>query len=197
MSQARVALRHAADGHAVLSTRNVAIKQAASNKLNQVRPVASTLPRALSAARTYEPYVVTPDQIVRLVAGKKHGQHTENPFESVAALCSKHHRIRSAGSGGAIRDPRSPSNADEREQRLRDAMTELRKPFLGHFESWLRDCVHRRTARSRTDGNHHQRILHHRASSRSPSNWRTPPMRSRCATTGRRTPSSARRTARS
>ncbi len=69
------------DGDAELEGRLVEIKQASTNTLNQVRAV-KYIPLAAFDTRSSQWYVVSPDDIVRLVANKTRGQHTENPFES-------------------------------------------------------------------------------------------------------------------
>lgn len=77
---ARAAPRAAA-GDAVVNGTPVEIKHASSDTLNQVRAV-KFIPLVCFDARTSTWYVVPAHQVVRLVAQKKRGQHTENPFES-------------------------------------------------------------------------------------------------------------------
>lgn len=71
----------AALGDAVIDGWHVEVKKASSNTLNQVRAV-KFIPLAVKDTRSSQWYVVPAPDIVRLVATKKRGQHTENPFES-------------------------------------------------------------------------------------------------------------------
>jgi hypothetical protein len=68
-------------GDAVVDGWNIEVKKASSNTLNQVRAV-KFIPLAVKDTRSNQWYVVPAPDIVRLVAEKKRGQHTENPFES-------------------------------------------------------------------------------------------------------------------
>ncbi|MCH7971066.1 MAG: hypothetical protein IH960_08515, partial [Chloroflexi bacterium] len=69
------------DGDAVLDGHLVEIKQGESTTINQVRAV-KYIPLVYWSSRTESWYVVPPNEIVKLVAAKPRGQHTENPFES-------------------------------------------------------------------------------------------------------------------
>ncbi|MBK7829255.1 hypothetical protein [Nannocystis sp.] len=71
-----------AEGDALIDGIPVEVKGASSNTLNQVRAVKYiTLIVYDEGDHTW--YVVPAHDVVRLAAGKKRGQHTENPFESV------------------------------------------------------------------------------------------------------------------
>lgn len=71
----------AADGDAVVDGWNVEVKKASSNTLNQVRAV-KFIPLVAKDTRDGQWYVISAPNVVKLVAGKERGQHTENPFES-------------------------------------------------------------------------------------------------------------------
>ena len=71
----------AAIGDAVLEGHAVEIKRATSVTLNQVRAV-KYIPLVAYDAKGDRWFVVPPHDVVRLVARKARGQHTENPFES-------------------------------------------------------------------------------------------------------------------
>lgn len=71
----------AALGDALLDGAYVEVKAASSTTLNQVRAVKYiTLVAYSTPFETW--YVVPAHDVVRLVTGKKRGQHTENPYES-------------------------------------------------------------------------------------------------------------------
>lgn len=71
----------AALGDAMLDGNYIEVKHASSTTINQVRAVKYiTLVVYNSSADSW--YVVPADEIVRLVARKRRGQHSENPFES-------------------------------------------------------------------------------------------------------------------
>lgn len=72
---------HAKLGDAVIDGCNIEVKKASSNTLNQVRAV-KFIPLVVKDTRSNQWYVVPAPDIIRLVAVKKRGQHTENPFES-------------------------------------------------------------------------------------------------------------------
>jgi hypothetical protein len=71
----------AALGDALLEGHYVEIKRASSNTLNQVRAVKYITLVAYNPP-TGSWYVVPADEVVRLIAGRTRGQHSENPFES-------------------------------------------------------------------------------------------------------------------
>lgn len=79
----------ASDGDANLDGNLVEVKKASANTINQVRAV-KYLPVAVYVPGSDTWHVVPPDEIVRLVARKRRGQHGENPFEcatlTVAAI---------------------------------------------------------------------------------------------------------------
>ena len=68
-------------GDVLLEGHPVEVKKASSNTLNQVRAV-KYIPLAALDTRTNVWYVIPAHVIVREVARKRRGQHTENPFES-------------------------------------------------------------------------------------------------------------------
>ena len=116
----------ASDGDAELEGNLVEIKQASTNTLNQVRAV-KYIPLAAFDTRSRQWYVVSPDDIVRLVANKTRGQHTENPFES-ATLSLR------ALDDHAVLDPSDLRQAvlsaierGDRWPRLRDEMGRIRQ----------------------------------------------------------------------
>ena len=128
----------AADGDAVLDGYNIEVKQTSTNTLNQVRPV-KYLPLAVLDTRTDDWYVVPPDEIVRLAARKKRGQHTENPFESVTLS------VRDIGEcwvpEGQLRSRTLGAiEQGERESPLRDAMREIRERSTD-LAAWSREHV--------------------------------------------------------
>ncbi len=71
----------AAAGDAVIDGHIVEVKKASSVTINQVRAVKYITLVVLDTKRS-KWFVVPPDEVVRLVAKKNRGQHTENPFES-------------------------------------------------------------------------------------------------------------------
>lgn len=76
-------------GDAIIDGWHIEVKAASSNTLNQIRAV-KYIPLVIKDSRDNQWYVVPAPDVVRLVAKKKRGQHTENPFESstlsIAAL---------------------------------------------------------------------------------------------------------------
>ncbi len=71
----------AGDGDAVLDGCVIEVKRATAATLNQVRAV-KYIPLVVLHEPTNRWYVVPAHIVVCLVAAKKRGQHTENPFES-------------------------------------------------------------------------------------------------------------------
>ena len=130
----------AADGDALIDGRPVEVKQASTNTLNQVRAV-KYLPLIVLDKRTDDWYVVPPDVIVRLVARRSRGQHTENPFESVTISrtkirdCKVDEADLRAATIGALRQ------GDSRPD-LRDAMREI-KDKASSLAAWSRERVRR------------------------------------------------------
>lgn len=78
----------AADGDAVLDGYNIEIKKVSANTLNQVRAV-KFIPLVAFHSKSSKWYVVPAPDVVKLVAQKQRGQHTENPFESATLSLSK------------------------------------------------------------------------------------------------------------
>lgn len=68
-------------GDAIFRGHAVEVKKASTNTLNQVRAV-KFIPLVAFDTRDQKWYVVPAPDVVRLVAPKSRGQHTENPFES-------------------------------------------------------------------------------------------------------------------
>lgn len=81
-------VEQSSDGDAVLGGYLVEIKQASSPTINQVRAV-KYLPLVVYNPKLETWYVVPPDEVIRLVALKRRGQHTENPFECASLSASK------------------------------------------------------------------------------------------------------------
>jgi len=71
----------ASHGDAVINGWNIEVKKASANTLNQVRAV-KFIPLVAKDTRDGTWYVISAPEVVRLVASKERGQHTENPFES-------------------------------------------------------------------------------------------------------------------
>lgn len=71
----------AAVGDAIFDGYAIEVKKASTNTLNQVRAV-KFIPLVAFDTRDETWYVVPAPDVVRLVASKSRGQHTENPFES-------------------------------------------------------------------------------------------------------------------
>jgi hypothetical protein len=131
--------RRPADGDALLSGHNVEIKKASTNTLNQVRPV-KYVPLVVLDTRTDDWFVVPPDQVVRLAAKKKRGQHTENPFESVT-LSVADIRGQYLVSEDQLRTATMAAiEHGERASELRDLMAEIRQRSSDLAE-WSRDRV--------------------------------------------------------
>jgi hypothetical protein len=71
----------ASHGDAVIEGWNIEVKKASANTLNQIRAV-KFIPLVAKDTRDGTWYVISAPAVVRLVASKQRGQHTENPFES-------------------------------------------------------------------------------------------------------------------
>jgi len=71
----------ASEGDAVIDGHLIEIKSASKTTVNQVRAL-KYIPLAVLDPRFDQWYLIPPDEIVRRIAQKKRGQHTENPFES-------------------------------------------------------------------------------------------------------------------
>lgn len=128
----------AADGDALLEGHAVEVKQSSTNTINQVRPV-KYLPLVVLDTRTSEWCVVPPDAVVRLAAQRQRGQHTENPFESVALNLAK-----LSDYGVAETDLRSATIAafrqGDRRADLKAAMQEIRRRS-SELAAWSREHV--------------------------------------------------------
>ncbi len=83
----------AADGDAVLDGCNIEVKNASSDTLNQVRAV-KYIPLVAFHSPTGSWYVISAPDVVKLVAPKPRGQHTENPFESATLSLKKLQNLR-------------------------------------------------------------------------------------------------------
>lgn len=73
----------ARDGDALLGGRAVEVKRTAGGSVNQVRAV-KFIPLVVWVEPVSAWLVVPPDEVVRLAARRRRGQHTECPFESCA-----------------------------------------------------------------------------------------------------------------
>lgn len=71
------------DGDAILDGYVVELKFASGGAINQVRAV-KYIPLVVHTGKDW--YVIPPNEVVRLAARKKRGQHGENPFEN-AVFC--------------------------------------------------------------------------------------------------------------
>lgn len=71
----------AALGDAVFEGVNIEVKAASSDTLNQVRAV-KYIPLVAYGSTSAAWYVIPANVVVRMVATRARGQHTENPFES-------------------------------------------------------------------------------------------------------------------
>lgn len=111
----------AADGDAVFEGCNIEIKKASSNTLNQVRAV-KFIPLVAfhTPSRTW--YVVPAPDIVKAVAVKKRGQHTENPFESATLNLSTLGSFAVAAEHDLTRAVRAAITRGSQFPQLRDAM---------------------------------------------------------------------------
>jgi hypothetical protein len=78
----------AADGDAVLDGCHIEVKKASADTLNQVRAV-KFIPLVALHSPTGTWYVIPAPDVVKLVAQKERGQHTENPFESATLSLKK------------------------------------------------------------------------------------------------------------
>jgi hypothetical protein len=97
----------AAMGDAVLDGIGVEIKKASSNTINQVRAV-KYIPLVVLDDPSDQWYVVPAHEVVRQVAVKSRGQHTEIPFEcatlslkNVASYAVSAADLRAAGNAAA------------------------------------------------------------------------------------------------
>ena len=97
------------------------------------------LPLAVLDTRTDDWYVVPPDEIVRLAATKKRGQHTENPFESVKLSVTNIGEYR-VPEGQLRSRTLAAIEQGERESPLRDAMREIRERSMD-LAAWSREHV--------------------------------------------------------
>lgn len=76
-------------GDAMLYDHYVEVKKASGGTVNQVR-AAKYLPHVIHDPRDNDQwYVIPADEVARLVASKKRGQHNENPFECASISVSK------------------------------------------------------------------------------------------------------------
>lgn len=75
-------------GDALLNGHPIEVKKASSNTLNQVRAV-KFIPLVAFDTRDESWYVIPAPDVVRLVAEKSRGQHTEIPFESSTLSISR------------------------------------------------------------------------------------------------------------
>lgn len=67
---------------------HIEVKKASADTLNQVRAV-KYIPVVAFHSPTSSWYVISAPDVVKLVAQKARGQHTENPFESATLSLSK------------------------------------------------------------------------------------------------------------
>lgn len=128
----------AADGDALLNNHAVEIKQTSTNTLNQVRPV-KYLPLVVFDKRNAEWYVVPPNEIVRLVAERSRGQHTENPFESVTISLTKLVEFKVGEVNLRLATIDAIRQGDSRPE-LRDTMREIRDK-ASELAKWSRERV--------------------------------------------------------
>lgn len=116
----------ASDGDAVLDGRLIEVKGASANTLNQVRAV-KYIPLAALDSRSGQWYVIPPDEIVRLVAQKRRGQHTENPFESATLSLRAITEFRVQNPSGLRQATLAAIERGDKWPELRQAMQDIRQ----------------------------------------------------------------------
>jgi len=108
----------------MLEGHYVEVKRTKQTTVNQVRAV-KYIPLVVYSPPSESWYVVSPDEIVRLVGKKSRGQHTENPFES-ATLRLRDLRHCRVSSGEALRQATLDAIAcGESARELKDAMSRI------------------------------------------------------------------------
>jgi hypothetical protein len=117
----------AALGDAVLEGHYVEVKKASSTTINQVRAV-KYIPLVIYRPDPESWYVVPAHEVVRLVALKTRGQHSENPFESATLSTNALEEFRTAPTELRERTLDAVRESENRTD-LREAMDEV-----------LRDC---------------------------------------------------------
>lgn len=108
-------------GDALLDGHYVEVKKADGNTINQVRAV------KYITLVVYRPeldswFVVPADEIVRLVARKTRGQHSENPFESATLSIRDLADFRVQSASDLRAETLAAATRSEARQDLRDAM---------------------------------------------------------------------------
>jgi hypothetical protein len=120
LTGATQALR-AADGDAVLEGHLVEVKRASSATLNQVRATKYITLVAFEVG-TGSWYVVPAHEVVRGVARKQRGQHTENPFESATLSLRNLEAFRVVDPSGLREAVLAAVGASQKYPRLHDEM---------------------------------------------------------------------------
>ena len=116
----------AALGDADLEGFLVEVKKASSMTLNQVRAVKYiTLVALYTPTNTW--FVVPPHEVVRLVAAKGRGQHTENPFESATLSISKLNEYKVEDIGSLPDIVKSAAKRGDEHPELKRAMVKIRE----------------------------------------------------------------------
>jgi hypothetical protein len=121
--------------------RYVEIKQCQSNTINQVRAI-KFIPLIIYSPGSTEPWVVVPPhEVVRLVAAKSRGQHTEIPFE--CANLSLNHLADDLRCGDADLEREVLEAVKEGDSfaAVRDAMTELHDELVRLSERTKQEVI--------------------------------------------------------
>lgn len=113
-------------GDACLCGRLVEIKKASTTTVNQVRAV-KYIPLVILDSRDDSWFVVPPDEIVRQVADKKRGQHTENAFESATLSLTRLLGFRIGGPSQLKQATLKAIKRGDSHPELKNAMAEVLK----------------------------------------------------------------------
>lgn len=113
----------AAHGDAVINGWNIEVKKASANTLNQVRAV-KFIPLVAKDTRDGSWYVISAPEVVRLVASKERGQHTENPFESSTLSLASLSRFR-VSEANLLDAVTAAIDESERARELHSTMTQI------------------------------------------------------------------------
>lgn len=113
----------AAHGDAVINGWNIEVKKASANTLNQVRAV-KFIPLVAKDTRDGSWYVISAPEVVRLVASKERGQHTENPFESSTLSLASLSRFR-VSEANLLDAVTAAIDESEHARELHSAMTQI------------------------------------------------------------------------
>ncbi len=111
-------------GDARLCGRLVEVKRASSTTINQVRAV-KYIPLVILDSRNDTWFVVPPDEIVRQVASRIRGQHTENAFESATLSLTRLSDFRIAGPSELKKATREAIERGDSHPELKNAMADI------------------------------------------------------------------------